>query len=798
MRKLCFILFFLFYSGITYSQGESCYDAIEIDLSEGSDKFYSILSSIYQDTIYCDQGHSMELWFSFIATHETLYSNIISNSDDEVNLSLFKGECPNLEVVNCSLGSYLTTIPDLEVGDQYFIRISSDDELYFQYGLIPDYWTPQYQIKNFSIPELSDHNTSSHLFLEDIDGSIWLFSRSDLGEDIFMKYTGEEWQNIPSPCSGCFRDAAVSQDGIIYLAGGSDGLYQYKNGVWTQLLTEDVGSVFVDAYGQLAVITDVGVGKVIDNQYVETNNDGFPGFQYRKKVITRENRIYLGANGYCYESGWTDIERRQLTLGAPFYYLPLQKDTNDLVHYAIRYYFPAPDYSSIGAFDNGTYIGADLLMNSFDFYAYVIDSNNAVWTLASDLLRKDDGESVIALPVTELFSGVEDDANSTLSLFVDSKANCWFFKWQTSEIAVLHDVSTELGVGYVADDNEVIEIDCKTFTFDIDGDGYASDVDCDDYKAWINPGANETPYNWVDDDCNPETLDNDLDQDGYLLAEECDDSDAAINPDAEEICDGLDNDCDGEIDEGLVSEDSDGDGICDAVDCLPNNSAVYPGNQELPYNGIDDDCDESTLDDDLDQDGFVVADDCDDSDAAIYQGAPCDDNNLCTINDVYTEDCFCVGDTFPKFNYFEDFDSDGFGDAGSTIELCTEGVPNGYVDNDLDCDDTNSLINPDAEDIPNNGIDEDCDGQDALSSTHELDGEKIEIYPNPVSDILQVNATIGRAIDLHFYDLSGRLIIQSIDTNTINCAHLESGMYLLKVIDDQSGDFVVERIVVTR
>jgi len=88
------------------------------------------------------------------------------------------------------------------------------------------------------------------------------------------------------------------------------------------------------------------------------------------------------------------------------------------------------------------------------------------------------------------------------------------------------------------------------------------------------------------------------------------------------------------------------------------------------------------------------------------------------------------------------------------------GVPNGYVDNDLDCDDTNSLINPDAEDIPNNGIDEDCDGQDTLSSTHELDGEKIEIYPNPVSDILQVNATIGRAIDLHFYDLSGRLIIQ--------------------------------------
>ena len=60
----------------------------------------------------------------------------------------------------------------------------------------------------------------------------------------------------------------------------------------------------------------------------------------------------------------------------------------------------------------------------------------------------------------------------------------------------------------------------------------------------------------------------DADGDGYLSDSDCDDSDPAINPSAQEVCNNVDDDCDGEIDiedpdvEGTSSwpVDADGDG----------------------------------------------------------------------------------------------------------------------------------------------------------------------------------------------------------------------------------------------
>ena len=81
------------------------------------------------------------------------------------------------------------------------------------------------------------------------------------------------------------------------------------------------------------------------------------------------------------------------------------------------------------------------------------------------------------------------------------------------------------------------------------GDGYDDDVDCDDTDPLTHPGAKEPCDEPVDRNCDGSVGYADEDADGFAACEDCDDADATVNEEAVETCNGVDDNCDGSIDE---------------------------------------------------------------------------------------------------------------------------------------------------------------------------------------------------------------------------------------------------------
>jgi hypothetical protein len=166
---------------------------------------------------------------------------------------------------------------------------------------------------------------------------------------------------------------------------------------------------------------------------------------------------------------------------------------------------------------------------------------------------------------------------------------------------------------------------------------------------------------------------------------DCDDTTGLIAPERSEHCNGVDEDCDGKVDEEALDAevyyaDADADGFGDVFNQITacNNPGGYVSN---------------TLD-------------CDDDDPSSFTGAPetCDGaDNDC--NGVVDDPAILGAST-----WWADADGDGFGDAASTVESCAP--PEGYVSNDADCDDTDIALSPDAEEVCGDGTDQDCNGVD--------------------------------------------------------------------------------------
>jgi hypothetical protein len=97
----------------------------------------------------------------------------------------------------------------------------------------------------------------------------------------------------------------------------------------------------------------------------------------------------------------------------------------------------------------------------------------------------------------------------------------------------------------------------------------------------------------IDNDCNGAIDDRDADGDGYTVCVDCDDSSSLIRPGAVEICNAIDDNCNGMVDDDALGVDSDADSIPNACDNC--RLAYNPTQVDIDHDGVGNACDNCLL-----------------------------------------------------------------------------------------------------------------------------------------------------------------------------------------------------------
>jgi len=306
----------------------------------------------------------------------------------------------------------------------------------------------------------------------------------------------------------------------------------------------------------------------------------------------------------------------------------------------------------------------------------------------------DDNDIAINSAATEACNGSDDDCDGQIDEEGATGESSWYLDADGDGYGRLSwpSVACDQPTGFVANSDDCDDLDASSYPGGPEVcDG--ADNNCDQV---IDEGVTNTYYDDVDGDGygDPSALVTGCFLPGGASAndQDCDDGEPSVHPGGVELCDGLDNDCDNNTDNGALDAttwyaDSDGDGFgapfTGTTSCSPVSGAVS--------NSLD--CDDSST-------GFGINPSAQEICDAASTDEDCD--GLADDDDLEGAD--------GRTTWYPDLDNDTYGDETDTGTLfCVP--PVGLVMDNTDCDDSTTSTHPGGAEICDPAdVDEDCSG----------------------------------------------------------------------------------------